>query len=256
MSEQYPTGLRWRALQLAKRGNTADEIEDALHASATLGRFAVADGVTDSIFSSTWARLLVQKFVAEPPPESLPWNDWLQGPRADWQQEIRQQPLPWYAEHKLSTGAAATLIGLQIHSDGAWNAIAVGDACLFHFRNQELLTAFPIQQSTMFDNRPAVLRSNPQDEDMLVERRLGTWRAGDTFALATDALAQWILAEHERNAAVWNGIDQLISTADDLPRIEHEINLLRDSRRLRNDDVALLVVDLTDRCGSVPLESC
>lgn len=255
MSEPPSTNPRWRALQLAKRGNRPDELEDALAANATLGRFAVADGVTDSIFSSTWARLLVQKFVAEPPLDALPWNDWLQEPRAAWQREIHQQPLPWYAEHKLSTGAAATLIGLQIHSEGVWDAIAVGDACLFHFRNHELLTAFPIQQSTLFDNQPAVLRSNPQDDNLRVERRPGTWQAGDTFVLATDALAQWVLAEHEANAAVWMAIDQLIATADDLPRIEHEINRLRDSHRLRNDDVALVVVEVTDRPGSVPLES-
>ena len=244
MTERSVAPSRWRALSLAKRGNRADEIEDAWAASEITGRFAVADGVTDSIFSNVWARLLVDRFVAEPPSDAAPWTDWLAAPREAWQRAVHQRQLPWYSEHKLSTGAAATFVGLQIRPDGTWSAVAVGDACLFHLRDQRLLKAFPMEQSSAFNNRPFVICSNSQTDEAPVTRTAGQWQAGDVFALATDALAQWLLAEHERDVSAWNAIDQLMAVAGDSSRVESEVNALRDSRQLRNDDVTLLVVNV------------
>lgn len=244
MSERSVVPWRWRALSLAKRGNRADEIEDAWAAGENTGRFAIADGVTDSIFSNVWARLLVDRFVAEPPSDAVPWTDWLATPREAWHRDVHQRQLPWYAEHKLSTGAAATFVGLQVRSDGTWDAVAVGDACLLQLRDRQLLKTFPIEQSSAFNNRPAVIRSNPQTEESLVARTSGKWQTEDVFVLATDALAQCLLVEQERDGSAQNAIVQLISAAGDVSLVEGALNALRDSRHLRNDDVTLLVINV------------
>ena len=244
MGEHSTIPARWHALHLAKRGNRPEEIEDALAASDALGRFAVADGVTDAIFSAVWARLLVDKFIAAPPTESEATSQWLCALREAWRQDVHQRSLPWYAEHKLATGAAATFAGLQIFPDNTWAALTVGDACLFHLRDAKLLRAFPINQSAAFNNRPIVLRSNPDTVEPSFERASGQWQPADQFALATDALAQWLLAEHERGGSIQASVQHLIAISKDQASVESDLNLLRDSHRLRNDDVVLLAVDV------------
>src|SRR4051794_29142331 len=91
--------FRWRALRLPKRGHTPEEYEDAFAADPALGRFAVADGASESSFAGQWARLLAEGFVA---PGARPWRgaDWLTAPRRRWAAEVLPLPLPWYAEAK------------------------------------------------------------------------------------------------------------------------------------------------------------
>jgi len=42
---------RWRALGLPKRGHSAEEYEDAFAGDPKVGRFAVADGASESSFA-------------------------------------------------------------------------------------------------------------------------------------------------------------------------------------------------------------
>jgi hypothetical protein len=58
------TAIRWRAFALHKDGNRPDEYEDAYAGNPRVGRFAVADGASESSFAALWAKLLVDGFVA------------------------------------------------------------------------------------------------------------------------------------------------------------------------------------------------
>src|SRR5262249_58048077 len=108
-----PSGLHpaWHAFHLPKRGNAAEEYEDALAADPATGRFAVADGASESSFAASWARLLVEGFVGT---VGKPWQnlDWLDPLRQRWADEVDGLSLPWYAEAKREEGAFATLLGL------------------------------------------------------------------------------------------------------------------------------------------------
>ena len=53
MSSDY-VSLIYRPFRLQKRGNRLDEYEDACAGDATLGRFAIADGATESSFAGQW----------------------------------------------------------------------------------------------------------------------------------------------------------------------------------------------------------
>jgi hypothetical protein len=59
-----PTPLDWTAYWQPKHGCTTDEYEDAWAADSAAGRFAVADGASESAFALTWAGLLAEGFVA------------------------------------------------------------------------------------------------------------------------------------------------------------------------------------------------
>ena len=47
--------LRWRALSLPKQGHATDEYEDAWAADPAAGRFAVADGASESVFAPSFS---------------------------------------------------------------------------------------------------------------------------------------------------------------------------------------------------------
>ncbi len=99
---------RWRVLSLHKHGGTADEYEDGWAADTDRGRFAVADGASESAFAGLWARLLAQSFIAAARPYDL--SGWLSEARRRWSEEMMGLELPWYAEMKREQGAFATLL--------------------------------------------------------------------------------------------------------------------------------------------------
>src|SRR5262245_28382206 len=131
--------FRWKSFRLPKRGSSASELEDAVACNAEAGRFAVADGATESIAADTWAELLVRRLSDAGLPDAVRWTEWLAPIRGIWWKAVRERTLPWFAEHKLSDGAAAAFVALQLSDDGRWSAAAVGDCVLFHLRHQELI---------------------------------------------------------------------------------------------------------------------
>ena len=64
------------AFSLPKRRNAPEEYEDAFACDCELGRFALADGASESSFAEVWARLLVEQFVQEPLLELSAWPGW------------------------------------------------------------------------------------------------------------------------------------------------------------------------------------
>src|ERR1700676_1441296 len=103
---------RWNVFCLPKRGNAEDEYEDAWAADPARGRFAVADGASESSFAGRWAQLLTGAFLEAARPADV--ADWVNGPRRGWAAEVMGLELPWYAEMKREQGAFATLLGLGV----------------------------------------------------------------------------------------------------------------------------------------------
>src|SRR5690242_16921574 len=109
MADPEPV-LCWQPFRLPRRGYSADEYEDAFAGDDRTGRFAVADGATESSFAAAWARLLVEEYVRTP----TRWSSWLPAVRRRWAAGVEGRPLPWYAEAKAEEGAYATLLGVRL----------------------------------------------------------------------------------------------------------------------------------------------
>jgi hypothetical protein len=238
-----------------KAGNAESDYEDAL--AALSGRFAVADGATESSFAKTWAASLVRRFV-ESPPSVRELQHWLAPLQEQWQREVNSKVLPWYALEKAKLGAFSTLLGLEIHRGRRWCAMAAGDSCLFHVRRGSLIVAFPLERADQFGTTPTLLSSNPaknREMSNWVTECSGELDLEDVFFLATDALACWILREVERGVPPW---DALISLNGQAAFSE----IIADARRsgaMRNDDATLLAVRIDgvpkDRDSGVPRQS-
>ncbi|HEV3261374.1 MAG TPA: protein phosphatase 2C domain-containing protein [Gemmataceae bacterium] len=238
--------MRWRAFSLPKKGHVDDEYEDASAGDAERGRFAVADGASESSFASLWAGLLAAEFVRAPLGRKRPWANWLPPLRDRWAQEIGGRELPWYAEEKLRLGAFATLVGLVV-GKAHWRAVAIGDSCLFHVRQGRLLHSFPVSRSEEFGNNPRLVGSRTPAPDAVQQQQVrahGAWQPNDQFLLMTDALAQWFLQQVEGGNKPWEVLDRLLDEPEDNAVFASWIDGLRGRGRLRNDDVTLVAVDL------------
>jgi hypothetical protein len=244
--------LHWRAFHTHKRGNAPAEYEDAFAGAPERGRFAVADGATESSFAASWARLLAEGFTAAI--EGKPWHelDWLTPQRQRWVAEVDGLPLPWYAEDKREQGAYATLLGVAFRrpkakaEPGVWRALAVGDSCLFRLRGDGVRGSFPMKRAADFGNLPGLLgsRGRPADtpEDAIKCAR-GKWRPGDRFLLMTDALAEWMLRKTEEEQRPMDDIEHLLKESAPEEAFAGWVEERRDKQGLRNDDVTLMIID-------------
>jgi hypothetical protein len=243
--------MDYQAFWLQKRDNFPEEYEDAFKVDLETACFAVADGASESIFAAAWAQLLVEQFVLTAGECPLSWNAWLPAVQQSWAESTRDRKLPWYAEVKLQQGAFATFLGLVVapceDDIFTWHATAVGDTCLFHTRGAELLSAFPVDRSEQFDTHPWLVGSRTPPEIVKEERAVdaqGDAKSSDRLWMMTDALAQWFLAEHEAGNQPWTEFEWLMTTSGSEEQFAEWIEGLRKSKRLRNDDVTLLAVDL------------
>ena len=229
-------GLRWRSFLVPKVGHAPDECEDAAAGDPDAGRFAVADGASESYAAGEWARLLAEAFVA-----TGPTGDWLKAPREAWQQEAAGSAVSWYAEDKFARGGHATFLGVSIQatSDGAeWEAVAVGDSCLLHLRDGNSVTSFPLIRSAEFNGAPTLVNSRGGMPAWRTGR--GKFRPGEALLLATDALAQHLLESTEAGSFAGPALLGLEEDDD----FAMWVAMAREAGQLRNDDVALGVIDL------------
>ncbi len=246
---------------LPKAGNDPDEYEDAFRVAyprrdgesgSDVARIAVSDGASESAFAREWANALVDEFVTRPPElcglmeDSL--NAWLRSAQAAWHSGVPWDRLPWHGEAKARAGAFATLLGLAVGADPddpgrlSWQAVAVGDSCLFIVRDDQLWLSFPLEDADEFDNTPALVCSNPDNAgDMWEGARLrsGECAAGDLIILATDALACLLLALDAAGEKPWETLLALDATEWDA-WIEEQ----RREGMMRNDDTTLVIVEV------------
>ena len=258
-----PPGRFW----LPKAGNRLDEYEDAFRTAFTrpLGasrrssaQVAISDGASESAFARDWARILTDTFVGNPPDlcslteDSL--RDWLMPAQEEWHAGVPWDRIPWHGEAKARAGAFATLLGLTIDPPPddprllSWRAIAVGDSCLFVVREDRVLLSFPLEDAAQFDNLPALVCSNPANaggsKDGLRHRR-GECEPGDLFVLATDALAQWFLADAAAGMKPWQTLLAL-----DPSDWRNWVSEQRREGLMRNDDVTLVMLNVVEAHGN------
>jgi hypothetical protein len=243
--------MRSRSFWLPRRGNTFAEYEDAFAVDEESGRFAVADGATESCFAGAWARLLVNDFACGADCDAASWPGAFALLQEQWTADVHQRIIPWYAEPGVAQGAFATFLGttLSPSSDVAWQwqTVAVGDTCILHTRGSTLLRTFPITRSQDFGSAPKLVGSRMLSEDVGKRRMLWTDGAGlpgDFLWTMTDALAHWCLLEHEIGGNPCVELEWLLTLPNANEQFTSWIERLRDVGRLRNDDVTLLVVQL------------
>ncbi len=255
-----PARFLLRVLWAPKGGNEEKEWEDGYATNAGDGVVALADGAGDGIFSKLWADLLLESFVAQPIPLDDPAavEPWILAQRRAWLEAIRYPEQRWSIQMKIDRSCgAATFVALALDpaSDTleqgpqatGWTAWGVGDACLFHIRDGALTGSFPVTSSSEFGTTPYLYQSKPMRPTPLAVVQRGELEPGDLIVLATDAVAQRLLAEVESGTPPdWGRFWDL-----DQEVWRREIEELRAQNAIVNDDCTLLLIRLPVASGEV-----
>jgi len=224
------------AFSVPKLGRGQEENEDSVALDPLAGRFAVADGASASARPELWSRLLVDAFVRERIDPLA--ADVLPRLRDRWNSMAGAADLPWYAQAKLQQGAASTFLSLYLDTRSLrYHAASLGDSCLFHVRGDRALMIGPIEHSDAFNNYPQLVSSRADAPYRKAAVFMGEYLPGDRFLLATDAIARFLLAAHERHQRV--PVRTLARGREEFAR---GVTRYRLRGQIANDDTTLCVV--------------
>jgi hypothetical protein len=245
--------FRSRAFSLPKAGNQEHENEDAVTTDDARGVYAIADGATEGPYSRLWALALTRKFQEEPFRVGLSGDfaNWL--PTIDPQAQVASDtsdPVskPWYLDRSRERGSYSSLLGLSFcplepgSRAPVWEAIAVGDSCLFSVSDSRITHSFPVNASYDFHDAPVLISTVPLENADLqcpaAER--GVIQEHQSLVLATDALAAWLFSREQDDGAAVHAL----LTAKDQEGFEYLITHERETHRIKNDDCSAIVIEL------------
>lgn len=228
------------------------ECEDAIAVNKARTVFAVADGATEAYDSRSWARLFVRAWVRIEPP-AFEMEDFAPllrdlGRRLHRKWSLRK--LPWYAEEKAQSGSFLAFVGLRfrlVDDSVGWSAIALGDCCLIHRNGVLVCDTFPITCSAEFGSNPVLLPSSEPKQSRaleLVRRVAGIASSGDDFLLLSDAVASWFFKQQEEGVTEATRVFDRLTQSDDAEGLTAFFEDLRSQDRIRNDDVAVVRIEI------------
>ena len=223
--------------------------------------FAIADGATQSFYSSIWSKLLVDYFCGNPEIDKNNWQKWLKPIQKEWLERVTAElktaksgnnPAWIEIENRLNRfeSATSTFIGLQFLENQAKVSI-VGDSCLFIFQGDKLIKTYLLQKSADFNNRPGYFGSYPKNNNdykpEFLDIELKYKQPSDKlyFVLATDALAEYIFKYTEQQRDILTTLLKISSEQE----FENFVKYARqdDTIKMKNDDVTLMILEVRDR---------
>lgn len=238
---------------LPKAGSSVSECEDSIGIRRDVHRYCVADGATEAFDSRRWARLLTKHWVSSRSPllTKEPLVAWLSALGDTFRKYWAGRSLPWYAEEKARSGAFAAFVGISLFEAKAhfsWQAIAMGDSCLFQVRSGKLQLAIPLSEPEEFGYHPILFPSNNGQQLLATDSVIiqgGRAQPGDVFLLVTDAIAAWYLTALKNAPEVAQLFDAALAS-NQTQDIESLVAHLRNSGQLRNDDIAVVRISIPE----------
>jgi hypothetical protein len=242
--------LQVRQFLLPKLDHEASECEDAIAVNMQSCRFAVADGATEAFDARNWAGRLATRWVQnESALTAEDFREWVLQEGRELHDSWNGLSLSWYSEEKARTGSFAAFVGveLDLQTDAPlWKAIALGDSCLLHCRNEALVKSFPLSRSDSFSTAPLLVASDPSMHENTMKSLViesGSCENGDTLLLLSDGMASWFLERLEKNDFAPN---EFLQTQED-EQLRQFFDEERLKGRMRNDDLAVLRVEIQQR---------
>jgi hypothetical protein len=228
-----------------KEGNEPEENEDrgAYSHSGDSTRMAIADGATESSFSDLWAEVLVAIAVDRGSPDILSEAGVALARKTFEARVPPMDSLAWYASEKLRSGSHAALgvVDVRRTSDAVfrWHARFVGDCEVFVIKRRashRMIRAAPAVTADSFGYHPSLV-STLAASHLPVTRARGRVSPPFEIWLVTDALAHACLAAVESGRNPWTLWAGASESDEEFVSV---VNMQREARRIRNDDVTLV----------------
>jgi serine/threonine protein phosphatase PrpC len=252
---------------VSKINESPSDSQDNWAYNQRIKRYAIADGVGQSFFPAEWSKLVVEHFCDDKDTlstslfESNDWKAWLTPIQQQWQAQIQHLVSKTtgsdtaHLRNSLAEKdpAATTFVGLQIDAGNNpnWQALIVGDSCLFHVRD-DVLESYLIKTPSEFSNHPENFTSYSNNRNYEPKLVRGTIKNGDIFLLATDALSKWILTKYQLGGTNWQSAWSKLIAVSKYRELYDFVNEARSDNqcRLEDDDVTLMIISVIERAGS------
>lgn len=233
--------------------------EDGYETDHATGRIAIADGVSSTIFSRSWANLLTRAATACPPDinDLSAVETWLAKLKIAWKKTFDIRKLAWNQRAKLKQygGGAATLLWIEMQclSDSEHpeagpytvRGFSIGDCCLFQLRNDKVIDIFGINSLEDFGLSPKTLSATQQfnADEFTIETWEGKCERGDRIVMATDAIAEWFYKQIDRGDKInWHAFENL--SAEEW---KERVRTMRNEDNMRHDDTTLLLLNIGEK---------
>lgn len=232
-----------------KRNCKPSDCEDGLSLNSKTLRFCVTDGASEAFDSRKWARLLAALWKKSAPGELFDSDQFIAKAKAvseRWDKKWQNKELPWYAEEKSKKGSYASFLGVEIEEFGEllqWRAIAIGDCCMF-IQNGESFSSFPLEHPHEFGLNPVLIPTKIEEPNNFVSNiRIanGKFYKSEFVLLMSDAISNWYMSTFIDFPDQIKKFLHLLRNRD-RTALEALIKSARDSERLRNDDIAIILV--------------
>jgi hypothetical protein len=235
--------------QVPKELDFPESMEDIIGMDIAGRRVAVCDGASESFAAQIWARLLVNAFIRFPAINSK----WLEEVNQEYRSNFDLSCLSWSKLASFERGSFSTLLGLEYFEEfSSVDVISIGDSLAVLVSEGELSDSFPYNESASFGQRPTLFSTDTKknsfvDDADFYNRHVKTWSVcaarHSSILCMTDALGEWVLRLAEEGCPRWKLLLQL-ETTDCLREL---VISEREAKRMRVDDVSLLIVDFYER---------
>lgn len=206
--------MKTYAQTIGKEAPAYPDNEDAYRIDSQACLWAVADGAGGTgLYAGEWARFLVEQVPIEPFGDLSALTDWLDARWATFFTEFHPQASTHYLTERkfMNEGSGATLVTLHQCAD-TMHWMTYGDAVVvcFNASSDEFWVAKP--GLAQFETAPYLLNWNsvPQPSGFAC----GQWfhKPGNSYALLSDALGQFIMMAHDTLTGNTDDLDRLAQT--------------------------------------------
>lgn len=222
----------------------SDINEDQCAFDAARGTLALCDGASESFDSSVWARILADKFVADP----AVTPDWLASSVANYVSRHDFESMSWSRQASYERGSFSTLLGAQyIPGNKTIEILAVGDSLAVLADGDKLVASWPFSDPEQFKERPTLFATLPEHNGFVSDADFWTTRgthfeldalASPYLVCVTDAVGEWLMRQTQSGS---DGLAKLLALATQ----EELVALVIEERaagRMRVDDSTVVVM--------------
>lgn len=239
--------MRIKAFIYHKRAEKYSDCQDWFGINTQTNRIAVSDGMSQSIFSSWWAKILVDYYLENGhiPDEMHPlqhkWQQMLSDEIVKREEEAKTNPKrsPWRLKNSYSerSGAAATLCGLSLIGD-KWMCECIGDSCLIVV-NHDYTLEFYTSQVGEFNNHPDFLDSFGDGRGTPIKKEVK--QDIKALLMVTDPFAELFQKEKNNQKFIKARLEELCNLCNHNTFI-HLVEKWRDDFEMHNDDSTMILI--------------
>lgn len=223
------------------------DCQDYFRINSEKRKIAISDGVSQSIFSARWAKMLVRAYTdsdCENVSTQLPslQKKWLDFAQSELEKLEKEGESTWMLENCLTEkqGAAATFCGIKIADDGSWKGYALGDSCLLEIAEDDSILHFYPSVKENFGNSPDYFDSFTEGKGKLCEIS-GKLSVGRKLLLVTDPFGELLYNKKKENLEA--SYVSLLLNLNSYKNFLVLVDELRIKENMHNDDSTLVIVE-------------